>query len=376
MNLVLCNPSLAHMGGAERVILEIAEKFNPIIYTACYEPEKTFQEFRQFYVRVIKQQIVETALHALRENQRLHISAYSGLRFLNFTIKDDYDAISAHVIPSEWIRNKNERVCWYCHGVVRPGIYQSSGNESIFPRKQLLQAAKSAYMRVERHIVPKIEKICTNSLTSKGEIQKYLNRKDVSVIYPAVDAKRFECESYGKFFLYPSRLVPEKRMEFAIEAFKKFGKKNWKLMIAGHHSGSKRDQKYLEHLAQISSGFNVDIRLNPSETALKKLYSTCYATLFSSSMEHWGIVPLESMASCKPCISVNEGGPTESIIDGQTGYLVNSPEEMAQKMQFLADHPNETERMGKLGRKRVQQHYTWEKFLGKMEKVFKETAKM
>jgi alpha-1,3/alpha-1,6-mannosyltransferase len=109
---------------------------------------------------------------------------------------------------------------------------------------------------------------------------------------------------------------------------------------------------------------------------MRKLYSNCYATLFCAIEEDWGIVPVESMASHKPCISINEGGPTYSIVDSKTGFLVNSVDEMANKMALVADHLSMVEEMGRAGRHRVKKNYTWRVFHEKLEKLFKKTARM
>ncbi len=45
---------------------------------------------------------------------------------------------------------------------------------------------------------------------------------------------------------------------------------------------------------------------------------------------------LEAMASSKPCIAKNEGGPRETIIHGKDGYLVPSMWKMADAMEVLA----------------------------------------
>ena len=37
--------------------------------------------------------------------------------------------------------------------------------------------------------------------------------------------------------------------------------------------------------------------------------------------EHFGLVPLEAMAAQRAVIACNSGGPTESIVDGVTGFL-------------------------------------------------------
>jgi len=244
------------------------------------------------------------------------------------------------------------------------------------PAKVMMEGVLAAYKLGEFSVLPKIEKICTNSEVSKERIAKYLGRKDAEVILTGIDAKRFGCEGYERFFFYPSRIVPEKRFEYAIEAFRKFGRKGWKLVIGGALSDSKRDLAYFERLKQEAKGASVEFAINMDDAKLRKLYSRCHAVLFAAIEEDFGLIPLESMSSSKPCISVNEGGPAYTILDGKTGFLVNSPGEMAQKMRYLADHPDECERMGKAGRKHVEKNYTWKECMKKIDRAFKQTAKM
>jgi glycosyltransferase involved in cell wall biosynthesis len=243
--------------------------------------------------------------------------------------------------------------------------------------KAALGTAIAAYRIVEGMVVPKISSICANSRFTRQNIAKYLKRDDATVAHPAVETADFDCKGYEKFFFYPSRIVPEKRLEYAIEAFKKskLGGKGWKLRIGGHLVPSKRNLAYMEMLKSAAKGGGVEFELNMDEKRLRGAYADCYSTVFCGKREDWGIVPLESMASKKPCISVNEGGPRESILDGKTGFLVNSAEQMAEKMEFLAGHRDECEKMGRAGRKRAEQNYTWKIFLSKMDKAFRETAK-
>ena len=49
-----------------------------------------------------------------------------GLSFYNFKIKEDYDVINAHIAPSHWIRNRNERVLWYVHTPLRDSTTSTS----------------------------------------------------------------------------------------------------------------------------------------------------------------------------------------------------------------------------------------------------------
>ena len=53
--------------------------------------------------------------------------------------------------------------------------------------------------------------------------------------------------------------------------------------------------------------------------------------LFYFLGEHFGIVPIEAMYSELPVIAVNDGGPTETVVDGLTGFLCKpDPESFAE----------------------------------------------
>ena len=51
------------------------------------------------------------------------------------------------------------------------------------------------------------------------------------------------------------------------------------------------------------------------------------------------------------------GGITLQIIDGETGFLVDSVEQCADRMQHLLEHPEEADRMGTAGRERVRENF-------------------
>jgi len=380
MDLVLVQPYLDCIGGAEKVILKMAERYDPVIYTMSYVKEKTFPQFAEFDIKLLKPHPLAAAANiitAFDRDRRMRLVAAAGLSILNTKIKEDYDAISAHLPPSEWLGLNHERVCWYCHGPNAAfKLYEIMMIERNPVEKLLLRTGSSIYRAIEIPAVKKIEKICTCSEFTKKKISDALRRDDAEVIYPAVDPKEYECRDYGKFFMCASRIVPEKRLDFAIKAFQKFNQDgSWKLVIAGHLFENERNIEYLKHLREISKGQNIIFEINVSDRRLKKIYSDCYAYLFASVDEDWGIVILEAMASSKPVISINRGGPTISVLDAKTGFLVNSVDEMAEKMRFLADHPNVCEKMGKAGRKRVEQNYTWDCFFKKFDNALKETAK-
>ncbi|MEQ8225490.1 MAG: glycosyltransferase family 4 protein, partial [Candidatus Eremiobacterota bacterium] len=83
--------------------------------------------------------------------------------------------------------------------------------------------------------------------------------------------------------------------------------------------------------------------------------------------EGFGLVAIEAMACGIPVVASEIGGLKSSIVDGVTGYLVppGNPEKLAEKLEYLLDNPALREEMGKAGRKRAKENYSWEKIIEK-----------
>ena len=374
--MIIAHHNLNERGGAERVVLKIAQHYDAKIYTLGYDKDSTFEEFRELDVEVIgKKPKINSMLPG-----RISNAVYYAFGFYNAKIKEDYDVINAHASPSEWIRNKNRRVLWYCHTPPREvyDLRSTKTREKSAAEALLYGVFSKAYDIEERKIVKEMEAIATNSENTNKRLIKYLSRGG-TVINPGVDYERFSDGGDGKYFLYPSRIAPQKRQEYVIAAFEKFSKAtkgDYKLVIAGSVSKRYADfERYYEKLKAMRVK-NVVFKQNPSDEELVKLYSNSTAVLFSAINEDFGIAPLEGMASSKPIISVNEGGPKETILDGKTGFLVNSPDEMAKKMQFIAEHGAISEGMGKAGRSRVVSNYSWSAFFKKFDPLARKVSRM
>jgi glycosyltransferase involved in cell wall biosynthesis len=364
MKLVIVTPFLETRGGVSRVVLEIAKRFDARIHCVRYDPETTFSEFKNLDVEAAG----PGPLGRIPLLKRVTSAVDVGYYFYNLKL-DDYDVINAQQTPSEWVRNRNSPVIWYCHSPNREAfdLYEWRMKRRGLLSKPVFWASIQAFKALEHRTVPKVEHIFTNSRNSQGRIRKYLDRSS-EVLHPGVDTERFNCKGYEKFFFYPSRIAPEKDFEYAIEAFKIFSKrfKDWKFVIAGTLSHNVGHHRYMEKLKSMSTDA-VTIETNVSEERLLDLYSRCHAVIYSPINEDYGLVPLEAMASSKPCIAKNEGGPKETVNDGKDGFLVDSIWKMAEKMEWLAKHPDRCEEMGKFGRRKVEREFTWARFLRRFE---------
>jgi glycosyltransferase involved in cell wall biosynthesis len=134
-------------------------------------------------------------------------------------------------------------------------------------------------------------------------IRRHYNR-DSEVIYPPVDVSRSEISTHdGGYFLIVSAFAPYKRIDLAIEAFNKNGRR---LVVIGD---GQENQK-LRYIAKS----NVEFVGWVSQEQLAQYYQGCSALIFPGE-EDFGIVPLEAMAAGKPVIAYRRGGTLETVID-------------------------------------------------------------
>ena len=75
----------------------------------------------------------------------------------------------------------------------------------------------------------------------------------------------------------------------------------------------------------------IDFRGFISLNQLKDLFTNALVTLFPFSTEALGYIPIESMACGTPVLTYNKQGPAETVINGETGWLVGNGKEFIEK---------------------------------------------
>lgn len=136
-------------------------------------------------------------------------------------------------------------------------------------------------------------------------------RRDAEVVYPPVDVDRIRPNGLPPedFYLVVARLVPYKRVDLAVQAASRLGRR---LVVVGDGSERRR----LEALA----GPTVEFLGRRGDDEVADLLARCRAFLFPG-WEDFGIAPVEAQAAGRPVIAYGRGGAAETVVDGATGVL-------------------------------------------------------
>lgn len=173
-------------------------------------------------------------------------------------------------------------------------------------------------------------------------------------------------------FLFIGRLVYYKGCDVLVEAFSKV--KNAELWVVG--TGPLEGS--LKQMVRDTGIYDkVTFRGILSDDEMVKCICSCDVLVLPSVVksEAFGLVQLEAMVFEKPVINTNlpSGVPYVSI-NKETGLTVEpgAAEELAEAMQWLVDHDEVREIMGKRGRQRVKSYFTTKDMLDNIENIYDE----
>jgi glycosyltransferase involved in cell wall biosynthesis len=168
--------------------------------------------------------------------------------------------------------------------------------------------------RWDRETSGRANRYVTNSQHVAGRIRRYYNR-EATVVYPPVDTGFFQSDATprARYALVVSALVPYKRLDLAIDACRLA---SVPLKIVGIGP----DRARLERQA----GAGVEFLGRQSDEAIRRLYQRA-AVVMLPGEEDFGIVPLEAQACGTPVVAYARGGALETVIQNETGILVDEP---------------------------------------------------
>lgn len=298
-------------GGSEKVVLEILRLFPQAeIFTTVYDPAPWPRE------------ITDRPVHASALNRipgaRKHYPALLMLMNSAFESFDlsEFDLVisSNHACAKNVLtRPATPHVC-YCHTPMRYAW------EPEFLRGERVgpvagAAAQMLLGRLRRQDLlasSRPDAYAANSSFVASRIEKYWRRR-ATVVHPPVEvAPLLEIEhDPGDYYLALGRVVPYKRVDLAVAACRRLGRK---LKVIGEGRGLER--------AREEAGGSADIEFLGwvEDEELPAILAGARALIFPGE-EDFGMVPVEAQAAGVPVVAYGEGGVRDSVIDGVTGVL-------------------------------------------------------
>jgi len=180
------------------------------------------------------------------------------------------------------------------------------------------------------------------------------------------------------FVLFVGRITRQKGISQLISAAKFFNKNCQIVLCAGAPDTpeiAKETEELIAELKALREGVILISEMLPREK-IKVLYSHARVFACPSLYEPFGIINLEAMSCETPVVGSAVGGIPEIITEGETGYLIplesisrtdfnpKYPEtfqkDFAAKINILLEDENLAVTMGKKGRERVLEKFSWE----------------
>jgi phosphatidylinositol alpha-1,6-mannosyltransferase len=201
----------------------------------------------------------------------------------------------------------------------------------------------------------------------------------ITVVHVAVDPSLFPSSQHKKAdrpaILFVGRIDDEKGVFDVAEAVLQLRRKYPEILFRVVGTGDEEVVNLLqEKIAKSGAQHNFELVGYVPYTELGLYYAGCDVFASPAPNEH-GVasVNLEAMSCAKPVVASTTGGAPEAVIDGQTGLLVppGDLEALTMALDKLLADPELREKMGENGRKRVQEYFSLDQHMARVEALYR-----
>lgn len=176
----------------------------------------------------------------------------------------------------------------------------------------------------------------------------------------------------NSYLLYLGRLVPEKRPELLIKAFKELDTDK-RLVIAGGSSDTSEYEASLRDAAQgdphvLFTGF---VNGEP----LEELYSNCYAYVLPSDVEGMPMSLLEAMAFGRCCVTSDIPECADVLADNGVTFEKGSPDSLRAALRGLLADAGHAGSLGAAAKAHVEKTYNWDSVVERTLDIYRGDAR-
>jgi glycosyltransferase involved in cell wall biosynthesis len=372
LKVALYQPWLYLHGGLERTVLELVtgSRHDWTIFSGHYDPKGTFPEFAQLNVKPLRKLSIDRRMiNVLTSAVRIAIQK------LPLTPGTDAVVICCDGLGDMLtFRNHSVPVFNLCFTPLRAAFDPWYESEAIRHRNWLQRFAYSAFKLAFRLVDRRAWRHYSGVVAISAEVKARILAAELCdsdrmvIAHPGVRwSPNFPDVQYDPIILVSGRIMWTKNIELAIRAFQHAKiAPAWSLVIAGyvdHKSAS-----YLAMLRELAGDCSsIRFVVSPSDTEMQEQFKRASICVFTPLNEDWGIVPLEAMAHAKLVLAVDRGGPRETVVNGETGYLL--PPDALQwgdRIAALAADPALVRQLGRQAHQHAKR-FTWAKFVSDVD---------
>jgi len=364
-NASVCHVNATSYGGG---VAEILHRLVPLMQDVGLVADWKVMEGANEFFNVTK------TIHNALQGMKLSLTEEMKNIYLRFsemnaeTLNLDYDYVVMHdpqplAIMKYYRKHIGKRV-WRCH------IDISEPNQEFID-----------------FLAPFIELYDASIFTMKQFVKKALRIKNPTIITPSIDPlsnknkplsentilsilEKYDVKPDDPIMTQVSRFDPWKDPIGVIDVYRMIKKKIPKvqlLLIANMACDDPEGWVYYEKTARYA-GDDYDIHLLTDMISVKDLEVNAFqrasnVILQKSIREGFGLSVTEALWKGIPVVGSGVGGIPLQIIDGVTGFLVNSVKEAAEKTLYLLKHSEKAKEMGEEGRKHVLRKFLITKHL-------------
>ncbi|KAE8349758.1 UDP-Glycosyltransferase/glycogen phosphorylase [Aspergillus coremiiformis] len=417
-NVIIIHPDLG-IGGAERLIIDVAlalqnRGHKVTIYTSHRDKSHCFEEARDGTLNV---QVRGNTIFPAHLFRRFHV-LMAILRQLHLTLsvlaevagaeeerkngtEDIFivDQVPACVPFLKTFARRRQRILFYCHF---PDQLLSRRGEGGSVLRFVKAFYRFPFDWFEGWAMSAADKVVANSRFTRAVVRSVFGERlgSLSVVYPCVDTQATVLAKQGvttvvkgerlwggkRIFLSINRFERKKDMGLAIRAYYGLGeekRRGTRLVIAGGYDNRVQENvlyhRELDGLAtglglqtatsktvisalSVPDSIDVLFLLSVPSAFRDTLLEQSRLLLYTPINEHFGIVPVEAMRAGIPVLASNTGGPLETIVEGETGWLrdaKNDADWTAVMDQVLYGmDPAELDRMSVAAKERVEREFS------------------
>lgn len=318
LKVALVHDWLVGSGGGERVLYNMHQLFPEApIYTLVYDETKAPAWTRDCDIRTT---YIQNWPGGMSHHKLLLSFMPKAWEALDLTEYDLVLSSCASCCKGVLTRPDALHVC-YCHSPIRyvwDMYYEYYQGASAIKRRFMPGMIHKVRMW-DFQAAQRVDHFISNSDFVGKRITKFY-RRDSTTIYPGVHINEYPItEEPDDYYLVVSRFVHYKRVDLAIEACNRLGRR---LKVIG--SGGEEEERL-----RAMAGPTVEFMGRVSDEVMEQTYSHARAFLFPG-MEDFGITPVEAMSAGVPVLAYGVGGGTETVVDGETGlyFAEQTPESL------------------------------------------------